>query len=264
MGSRDLVIQTMNEPIERVVVVTGSSQGIGAAIAKRLSRRGTAVFVSYLSNCEAGETVLADVRACGAVGHLVQLDVADPASVERVFSQIGDAYGRLDVLVNNAVQDLSSPIAEQTIEDWRTVLNVKLDGIFLCTKAALPLFEASGDASMIAISSFDGEQPSSAFPAYGVAAAGVNAFVKAMALYLPRYGARCNAVCPGPVRTSLWSNSRSDSSANWPDFAASNPMSRNATPEDVAEAVAMLVEDPTGYLNGNFVYVNGGNHLRQA
>jgi NAD(P)-dependent dehydrogenase (short-subunit alcohol dehydrogenase family) len=254
----------MSETIQRVVLITGASQGIGAAVAVRLASPGTAVYASYRSSREEGEAVVAAVRARGATGHLVRLDVADPASVARTFAEIAGAYGRLDVLVNNAVEDRSAPLAEQTIEDWRRVLGVKLDGIFLCTQAALPLFEASGRASMIAVSSYEGENPGPDFLAYGVAAAGVNAFVKAMALYLPRFGGRCNAVCPGPVPTALWSESRSDGDIAWDDFAAVNPMARNATPEDVAEAVAMLVEDPTGYLNGNFVYVNGGNHLRQA
>jgi NAD(P)-dependent dehydrogenase (short-subunit alcohol dehydrogenase family) len=248
----------------RVALITGASQGIGAAIAKRLARPGWAVYVSYLTNRAGGEAVIEEIQACGGVARLLELDVADHTSVERAFAQVGEAHGRLDALVSNAVRDRSAPIAEQSIDDWRTMLAVKLDGIFLCTKAALPLFAASGDASLIAISSFEGEQPSPAFAAYGVAAAGVNAFVKAMALYLPRYGARCNAVCPGPVPTALWSEGRSSSEGTWSQFAAANPMSRNATPEDVAEAVAMLVHDPTRYLNGNFVYVNGGNHLRSS
>jgi NAD(P)-dependent dehydrogenase (short-subunit alcohol dehydrogenase family) len=222
------------------------------------------VFVSYHSRREGAESVAAEIRECGGVAHPVQLDVADPASVERTFDEIATTYGRLDVLVNNAVDDRSAPLAEQAFDDWRRVLGVKLDGAFLCTKAALPLFQASGGASMIAVSSFEGENPGPDFLAYGVAAAGVNAFVKAMALYLPRFGVRCNAVCPGPVPTALWNASRSDGGVDWDGFAAANPMSRNATPEDVAEAVAMLVDDATGYLNGNFVYVNGGNHLRQA
>ncbi len=253
----------MTDAIESVALVTGASQGIGAAIARRLARPGTAVYASYLTNRTGGERVVDEIRERGGLGQAVQLDVSDPASVERLFARLRGDHGRLDVLVCNAVRDRSAPIDQQSFEDWRTVLGTKLDGIFLCTQAALPLFEASGEASMIAVSSFEGEQPSPAFPAYGVAAAGVNAFVKAMALYLPHHGARCNAVCPGPVQTALWSHGRAGL-ADWPAFAAANPMARNATPDDVAEAVAMLVEDRTRYLNGNFVYVNGGNHLRGA
>lgn len=252
----------MDSQVEAVAVVTGSSKGIGAAVARRLARLGHVVYVTYCSDRAAGEAVAADIRAAGGSAHLAQLDVADADSVRSLFAEVTSRYGRLDVLVSNAAAELSRPLEQQTLADWQRVLAVKLDGIFLCTQAALPLFRASGDASLIAISSFEGERPSPDHVAYGVAAAGVNAFVKAMAQYLPAHGARCTAICPGAVRTPLWSGGRQADEAWWTELAAANPMSRNATPEDVADAVATIVGEPTRYLNGNFLYVNGGNHLR--
>ncbi len=245
-----------------VAIVTGSSKGIGAAIATGLAEAGYDVFVTFFTD-EAGARGVADgIRAANGTAYVANLDVTEPDSVARLFEEVADRYGRLDLLVNNAAQELSKPLADQTLEDWRRVVSVKLDGAFMCTQAALPLFVESGCASMIAISSYEGEQPSPTYPAYGAATAGLNAFVKAMALYLPAFGARCNAVCPGAVRTPLWAGGRSGAVADWAHNASANPVARNPTPRDVAEAVILLATDQTRMLNGNFLYVNGGNHLR--
>jgi glucose 1-dehydrogenase len=247
----------------RVAIVTGSSKGIGAGIALRLAQAAHSTYVTFLSDEAGAGRVATEIRDAGGVAHVAHLDVSSESSVKDLFAEVDRAYGKLDILVNNAARELSRPVAEQTIEDWRKVGEVKLDGAFLCTKAALPLFNRTRSASMIAISSYEAEQPSPDHPAYGVATAGLNAFVKAMALYLPKFGARCNAVCPGPVRTPLWTGEGYEDDALWERLAGENPVGRNATPDDVAQAVVMLATEPTRMLNGNFVYVNGGNHLRE-
>jgi NAD(P)-dependent dehydrogenase (short-subunit alcohol dehydrogenase family) len=246
----------------KVALVTGSSKGIGQAIALRLARAGYNVYVTYFEDEKGGAQTANLIREAGGTAHVHQLDVRSEASVSKLFSNINNEYGYLDLLVNNAVKEVSKPIDEATLEEWRTVLSTKLDGAFLCTKAALPLFEKASQPSVIVISTYEGQQPSPNFPAYGVANAGLDAFVKAMALFLPRYGARCNAVCPGPVNTPLWGPDQENEEL-WNELAKANPVARNATPQDVAEVVAMIADEPTRMLNGNFVYVNGGNHLRQ-
>lgn len=194
---------------------------------------------------------------------LAELDVRDEQSVSRLFADVDAAHGRLDLLVNNAVKEVSKPLDQASLDEWRTVLSTKLDGAFLCTRAAAPLFAKAEAPSMIAISTYEGEQPSPDYPAYGVANAGINAFVKAMALWLPSVGARANAVCPGAVATPLWGPDENNEEL-WQEIASKNPTGRNATPEDVAEVVLMLATEPTRMINGSFVFVNGGNHLRQA
>lgn len=246
----------------KVALVTGSSKGIGYAIALRMAEAEYNVFVTYYEDKNGAEETAAAVRDRGRVSHVLHLDVRSERSVVSALDTVEKSYGHLDVLVNNAAKEVSKPINEATLDEWHTVLQTKLDGAFLCTRASLPLLAKSNAASVIVISTFEGQQPSPEYLAYGVANAGLDAFVKAMALYLPKYGARCNAVCPGPVRTPLWGPDYANEEL-WSQLAKANPVGRNPTPEDVAEVVTMVAQDPTRMLNGNFIYVNGGNHLRQ-
>ena len=114
---------------------------------------------------------------------------------------------------------------------------------------------------MIIISSNADENPSPETLSYAIATAATTSFAKAMALHLPPYGIRVNAVMPGQVRTANWGELEKDDEL-WRSFAEANPMKRNATPEDVADAVLVLINDPHRFLNGNLLYVNGGNHLQ--
>ena len=247
----------------KTALVTGSSKGIGAAVARRLGDEGYHVFVTYHEDEGGAMDVVKSIQRADGSADSIRLDVQSEESVTEAFSIISQATSHLDLLVHNAVKEVSKPLADATFEEWRTVLGSKLDGAFLCTKAALPLFKNAESPSMIVISTFEGEQPSPDYPAYGVAASGVNAFAKAMALYLPQFGVRTNVVAPGPVRTPLWGPDEHNDDL-WRDLAKANPVGRNATPEDVAETVLMVVTEKTRMLNGSFFYVNGGNHLRQA
>ena len=248
----------------RIAVVTGGSKGIGQAITAELARSNYRVIATYRQDRETAEkSVEAINRSVGSdIVQTFQMDVRDPDSVTALFDGVKTLYGHLEMLVNNAATELSTYIDEQTLSDWKTVLDTKLVGAFLCTKAALELFQESDTPSMVAISSFEAEQASPEFTAYAVANAGLDAFIKSMAQFLPKYGARANAVCPGPVNTPLWGPDQENEEL-WKELAEANPTGRNATPEDIAQTVRMIAEEPTRMVNGNFVYVNGGNHLRQ-
>src|SRR5262249_40773504 len=188
----------------RVAFVTGSSKGIGAAIAALLGASGYDVTVTYHRDEAGGRSVVARIRDAGGTARLVPLDVADPESVAAAFDELDRRHGHLDLLVHNAVREIAKPFDQTTLEEWHTMLGSELDGAFLCTRCALPLFVRASQPSLVVISSYEAERPRPEHFAYGVTNAGVNAFVRAMALYLPAFGATCNAVCPGPVRTSLW------------------------------------------------------------
>jgi NAD(P)-dependent dehydrogenase (short-subunit alcohol dehydrogenase family) len=117
------------------------------------------------------------ILACGGTARVARMDVTSAESVRAVFDELTSRRGRLDLLVQNAVREVPRSVAEATLDEWREVIESKLDGAFLCTQAALPLFARASRPSMIVVSSYEAERPRPLYPAYGVANAGLNAFV---------------------------------------------------------------------------------------
>ena len=243
-------------------LVTGSSSGIGAAIARRLGRAGYHVYVTYHTSQVRGEATASAIRETGGSATALHLDVTSAESVADSMEKVRRDFGRLNVLVYSAVTEVAKDIESATFAEWKLVVGTKIDGAFLCTKMALPLMRGANNAHLIFITSRDGEKPDPGYLAYCVGSAGLIAFVKAMALYLPHHGIRVNAVTPGPVRTPLWDALGGKDEAMWVSFAKASPMGRVATVDDVAGIVQLIVDEPTHYLNGNFIYVGGGGHLR--
>jgi NAD(P)-dependent dehydrogenase (short-subunit alcohol dehydrogenase family) len=143
----------------RVSLVTGSSRGIGRAIAIRLAAEGYHSVVTYHTDEKAGRSVLNEIEANGGVGELRKLDVRSEESVSDTLRMIGERHGRLDVLVNNAVTEIAKSIEQATFEEWRIVTETKIDGTFLCCKYAIPLLSNSDNGNIVNITSFDGEKP---------------------------------------------------------------------------------------------------------
>jgi NAD(P)-dependent dehydrogenase (short-subunit alcohol dehydrogenase family) len=248
---------------DKVALVTGSSQGIGAGIAKVLASSGYTVIVTYRHNQAKAEAVIEDIKANGGQAVIQQLDVLVEDSVKQCFDRVATEFGRLDVLVNNAGTDGVTTIEDTTFEKWHEIVGPKIDGNFLCTKYALPLLKKVEKSDLIVIMSSLGDRPDVEDIAYSVGTAGAVCFVKAMALALSKYGIRTNGVGPGEVRTELgyWQEQGLTSDETWEGFAKGNPLGRVATPEDIGQTVLTIVDNPTQFWNGNFVYVTGGDHL---
>jgi NAD(P)-dependent dehydrogenase (short-subunit alcohol dehydrogenase family) len=242
-------------------LVTGSSKGLGAAISRVLAERGYYVYITDHEDHTAAEQTADEIRSVGGQAEVLSLDVTSERSVLTAFAVIGRSDHRLAVLVNNAATEVARNIEEATLSEWTSVIATKLDGSWLCTKYALPMLKQARNPNIVFVTTGDSERPDPEYLAYSAATAGVIAMAKALARSLPRYGIRVNVVSPGPVRTPLWDSMRSNDDALWRDLAGRNPLGRVATPEDIAEAVWVLVNDPTRYLNGNVIYVNGGSHL---
>ncbi|MCL4374649.1 SDR family oxidoreductase [Patescibacteria group bacterium] len=247
---------------KKVALVTGASQGIGKGIAKELATNGYITYVTYLKNRDKGKETVKEIETAAGQAILVQLDVRSQESVKKAFDQIKQEQGRLNVLVNNAAIDILKSIETIAFQEWQDVVDTKINGNFLCTKYALPLMKNQDNPNVIIITSSLGDRPDTDDPSYCVGTAGTIAFVKSMALYLSRYGIRTNAISPGETRTGMWDNIEGVDDGFWKRTAKNNPMGKIATPKAIATATMMIINDKTRFLNGNFIYVNGGGHLK--
>lgn len=246
----------------KVAIVTGSSKGIGQNIAVRLGYEGYYTFVTYFTDIKGGQKTVSEIIAKGGKAELVRLDVREEDSVRSLFEKIENEFHQLNVLVNNAVVDFPKPIEMATFEEWKAVTRTKIDGYFLCTKYALPLLKNAKKANLIFISSGDGERPNADYIGYSVGVAGTIALARGLAPAFGKYGIRTNLVSPGTILTHLWDDLGGDDPKMWEEFSNSNPMGRVPIADDVSNAVMMLINDPSEYLNGNTIYVNGGTHLK--
>jgi ketoreductase RED2 len=237
----------------RVVLVTGSSVGIGAACARRFAAEGATVVVNSVANVEAGERVAAELPSAS----YCRADVADAGEVDALLDHVSERHGRLDLLVNNAGTTKVIPHAEldaATPEVWRRILDVNLIGTWLVTVAALRLLRASDQGQVINVSSIAGQRTTGSSIPYACSKAAVDHLTRLLANTLgPEV--RVNAVAPGLVdtpRTADWVGPR--------DFVtAAAPLRRVATPDDVADVVYGVAG--SSYMTGEVVLVDGGMHL---
>jgi ketoreductase RED2 len=234
----------------QAVIVTGSSSGIGAAIARRLSGLGAGIVVNSASSAEAGRRIAAELG--DAV--YVQGDVGDPATAAALVSAAEQRWGRLDGLVNNAGVTVDVPlpdIAAVTADHWDRVLRTNVVGTFLVSQAALPLLRQADDGWIVNITSLAGVRPTGSSLPYAVSKAALNHLTTIMAKHAGG-GVRVNAVAPGLVATP-WTE-------DWPDRKAgvelAAPLHRVATAEEIAEACLALVA--TRYATGQTLVVDGG------
>jgi len=235
---------------KQAVIVTGSSSGIGEAIARRLAGFGAGIVVNSASSVEAGERVAADLP--DAV--YVQGDVGDPATAAALIGAAKERWGRLDGVVNNAGVTISVPMPDiegVTVEHWEKVLRTNVIGTFLVSQAALPLLREADDGWIINITSLAGTRQTGSSLPYAVSKAALDHLTAIMAKHAGG-GVRVNAVAPGLVATP-WTE---DWDALKQGVTAMAPLHRVATAEDIAEACLAFVA--TRYATGQVLIVDGG------
>ncbi|MFE9466528.1 SDR family NAD(P)-dependent oxidoreductase [Streptomyces virginiae] len=236
-----------------VALVTGSSSGIGAAVARRLSDEGMAVVVNAARSADAGRRLaesLPDAR-------FVQADISDEEQVRRLLNEVAGEYGALDLLVNNAGVTRGIPhqdLEAATGEVWRTILGVNVVGTWQTTVAAMPLLRASGAGHVVNISSVAGVRPAGSSIPYAVSKAAVNHMTRLLAAAVgPEV--RVNAIAPGLVDTP-WTETFTEIRERVREAV---PLRRTGTPEDIAELVVGLHR--AAYTTGEVVLADGGAHL---
>jgi len=237
----------------QTALVTGASRGIGEAIALGLAGQGVAVG-------------LIDIRDPGPVAEQMQakgytalpfiVDVTDRESVSRAVDTMVQRYGRIDILVNNAGIIVRESILELSFETWKRVMDVNINGPFICSKAVIPHMIERSYGRIVNITSIAGKMGDiTASPAYGTSKGAVNTFTKSLARQLAKYNITVNAVAPHAIET--------DMSAEWSEekrgaVVGSIPLKRMGSPEEVAQGVQFLVSKGASFITGEILDVNGG------
>jgi 3-oxoacyl-[acyl-carrier protein] reductase len=239
----------------RVVLVTGGSRGIGRSIALAFADPGTVVAINYRSGARAAEELLAELKSRGTEGVALPADVTDLAEVRRMVDTLVSRCSGIDVLINNAGGHRDGLLALMDPADWDAVIDLNLKGVFHCCRAAIRPMMAQRSGVVVNVSSLSGITGLSGQTNYAAAKGGVNAFTKALALEVARFGIRVNAVAPGLVETEMTAQL---SAAQRERLLSSVPMGRMATPEEIAAVVKFLASDQATYITGQVIQVTGG------
>ena len=230
----------------RIALVTGGSRGIGRAIAVELGRAGAQVVVGYRTGAEEAEAVAAEIG-----GRAVQADVSDPEQAARLVEEAGE----LDILVNNAGLTRDGLIARMSDEDWRTVIDTNLGGVFATCRAAARGMMKRRSGSIVNLSSVVGVHGNPGQTNYAASKAGIIGFTKALARELATRNVRANVIAPGYIQTAL--------TEVLPDtvreaLLGATPLGRLGSPEDVAGAVRFLCSEEASFITGEVLLVDGG------
>ena len=240
----------------RTVLVTGSGSGLGRGIASRFAQAGAAVVVNYHTSAAGAEALAAQIRAAGGRAAAVQADVTQKTQVEKLIAETVKAFGRLDVLVNNAGAYPTAALLDMTEAQWDAVVNANLKSVFLCTQTAAQQMKAQGaGGAIVNIASIEAEDPAPAHSHYNAAKGGVLMHTRSAALELAPHQIRVNALLPGLIWAEGIEQSWPDGVARWQKAA---PLVRLGMPDDVADACLFLASPAARWITGVSLRVDGG------
>jgi glucose 1-dehydrogenase len=242
----------------RRALVTGGNSGIGAAIVLALAQAGADVAINYLADPEAARSLAGRVGERGVRALALQSDVSDPEAVARMFARIDEAWGGLDVLVNNAGIDGRHALAcDADPAEWRRVVEVNLFGAFHCAREALKRMVPRKAGVILNVSSVHELIAWSGYSAYTASKAAVGMMTKTLAQEAAPSGVRVLAVGPGAIKTpineSVWSDP-----TKMKDLLEKVPLKRIGTPDEIARIAVVLVSDVSSYITGRTIFVDGG------
>jgi NAD(P)-dependent dehydrogenase (short-subunit alcohol dehydrogenase family) len=240
----------------QVAVVTGGANGIGRACAEAFGAAGAAVVVADI-DAEAGPAVARAIEAAGGRATFIKTDVGDAAQAQRLIDRTLAAFGRLDVLINNAGIIRTAEFLEISEADFDAVLRVNLKGVFLVGQAAARAMVAQGKGAIVNMSSTNAVVAIPNQVPYATSKGGVNQLTKVMALALADKGVRVNAIGPGSILTDLLRVVMSDEAARR-KILSRTPMGRCGEPSEVAKVALFLASDDASYLTGQCIYPDGG------
>jgi glucose 1-dehydrogenase len=249
-------------------LVTGSSSGIGKAIALALAREGANVVINFHSNEKSAQQMVQEITSAGGKAIAVGADVSKEADVKRMFEQMFNAFGTIDILVNNAGMQKDAPFVEMTLADWEKVIGVNLTGQFLSAREAAKEFIRRGiiknrsvaAGKIIFISSVHEIIPWAGHVNYAASKGGIMLLMKSVAQELAPHKIRVNSIAPGAIKTPI-------NKSAWADLESEKkllelvPYGRIGNPEDIAKAAVWLASDDSDYVHGETLVVDGGMTL---
>lgn len=249
----------------KIALVTGAAMGLGEASARMLAREGAKVVLTDVADA-AGEAAARAIAEAGGEAVFLHHDVSDEAQWEQVIAATLDRFGRLDVLVNNAGLGIGGPPEEQTLADWRRLMAVNLDAVFLGTKHAIRAMKGNkpkSSGSIINLSSIEGLVGDPNLGAYNASKGGVRIYTKSVALYCAKngLGIRVNSVHPGYIWTPMVENylrQTGDVEAGRKALDAMHPIGHVGEPDDIAYGVLYLASDESKFVTGAELVIDGG------
>ena len=247
----------------KVALVSGAATGIGQSIATCLAVEGARVAVADIDAAR-GADVVSAIREAGGAALFVALDVTEEASWQAAIGAVESEFGHLDILVNNAGIAIIESVDKMSFEDWRTVMAVNIDGVFLGTKHAVPAMRRAGGGSIVNISSILGLTGEEKLSAYCASKGAVRLFTKAVALECGRDGSgiRVNSIHPGYIRTTMTEETcrrdYGDIEIGFAELGKLHPIGRVGEPEEIAAGVLYLASDESKFVTGSELAIDGG------
>ncbi|HEX9129875.1 MAG TPA: glucose 1-dehydrogenase [Gemmatimonadaceae bacterium] len=252
----------MNRMRGKSAVVTGAALGIGRACALKLADEGAAVAATDV-DVDKGSIVVEEIRRRGGDAIFIEHDVADEAEWDQVMRTVVERYKKLDVLVNNAGVALARDVEHTTLEEWRRLMSINLDGVFLGTKHAVQTMKANRSGSIVNLSSIEGLVGDPNLAAYNASKGGVRLLTKSAALYCAKagYNIRVNSVHPGYIWTPMVENylkSQGDVAQGRKLLDSLHPVGHVGEPDDIAYGVLYLASDEAKFVTGTELVIDGG------
>lgn len=242
----------------KVAVVTGASKGIGAEIALQLAREGASVVVDYSSSKAEADKVVSEIIKNGGKAIAVQASMASPKDIENLFSEANKAFGKIDLLVNNAGVYEFVPLEDITPEHYHKIFDINVLGLLLATKEAVKYFGSSG--SIVNISSVASTSAPATTAVYSASKAAVDTITKCLGKELGPRNIRINSINPGMVETEGTHTAGILEGDFRKNTESQTPLGRIGNPVDIAPAVVFLLSDDASWITGETLYISGGFH----
>lgn len=250
----------------KVALVTGGAKGLGKAISKLLAKEGADVFVTDMDEA-AGRTTADSITKGGKKAFFYKHNVALEYDWKKVVDKIKTKYGRLDIAVNNAGVGISESVEQATLESWRKVLSINLDGVFLGTQHAIELMKPQKSGSIINLSSIEGLVGDPSLAAYNASKGGVKLFSMSAALHVAKDGIRVNTIHPGYIETEMVINGCKElepetedvrQTSMYQSLAKLHPVGHLGNPDDIAYGTLYLASDESKFVTGTQLVIDGG------